>query len=752
MHQAINIENAIYVLGGLAHSLSPLSSREKNSGFQGTNLKSQMTTPTNDIWKSTTGDSWELINPGCFVLQESHIDLPGSHRKSCSDDNDCLSARLGESFCFQGSCICSMWSPRWNFGTIYFNDRWYVLGGATWVSRHRCSEFACGDGYIRYLNDVWVSSDQGRSWSMLIEPAPWSPRLGFSLVQYGPLVYLMGGKGSDTGYPENVTFYNDVWISSDMENWVKNESNQPWSPRVNSHSIVHGEKIHLYGGQERLDDLPPEPPRLPFQQIDDAIADSKVTNIRPQPSPSPFVDPRPGETFSGIRMRTKNDLWVFDPKSPRNGWVEDPVQFPARSKFVSIHDEWGKHSLLNVSSEVMDSLASYGIFTVAELADAPDDMILQALNTQEENTISDICFYRLWAEDLKYRCTVQDRGFDGDWIRDYVIDETFAFARNVGEERRKRERMNDPCYSVTGKTVEAVPEILRDVQCDVKPGPRHSGIFVSMRDILYLGLGSQTTTSPLNDFWHRDDIFPETRIVRAPASGSADSVFDFESSKRNVVFQYRLFILRGEGNEALDSFEAGTSLLARNWSAVSPPLNLGSTLDSGFWRFEVRSVDASGKRDDVEIGRNVHEWEFVPPFPYLLVIGLLVLFLILIVALFLWYRKRRRRKALERQALKRMRRRLKIIESGKLNKETTKENKNAERKRKTKEQVRQEKLEHAALAGERNLVKNTDRRGTARSMARSRKGRDTGRTTSEEHESDKKKKKKKKRKGSKKRD
>ena len=79
----------------------------------------------------------------------------------------------------------------------------------------------------------------------------------------------------------------------------------------------------------------------------------------------------------------------------------------------------------------MGSLASYEIFTVAEFADAPDDMILQALNTQEENAISDICFYRLWAEDLKYRCTVQDRGFDGDWIRDYVIDETFAFARNV---------------------------------------------------------------------------------------------------------------------------------------------------------------------------------------------------------------------------------------------------------------------------------------------------------------------------------
>lgn len=51
----------------------------------------------------------------------------------------------------------------------------------------------------------------------------------------------------------------------------------------------------------------------------------------------------------------------------------------------------------------------------------------------------------------------------------------------------------------------------------------------------------------------------------------------------------------------------------------------------------------------------------MPPLPWLLIILGILLFIAICIAIFVWYRRRQRRIALERYALKRARRKLKVL-------------------------------------------------------------------------------------------
>ena len=72
-------------------------------------------------------------------------------------------------------------------------------------------------------------------------------------------------------------------------------------------------------------------------------------------------------------------------------------------------------------------------------------------------------------------------------------------------------------------------------------------------------------------------------------------------------------------------------------------------------------MDAAGNRDlTFENRRNVYSWRYTPPLPWLLIILAILFFIAICVAAFIYYRKRQRRLALERYALKRARRKLKV--------------------------------------------------------------------------------------------
>ena len=130
------------------------------------------------------------------------------------------------------------WSQRYDHAGAVFNDKMWIFGG---YDQGRMK----GD---TYLEDIW-SSEDGESWALETENAPWKGRRGHSVNVFndgtGEALYLIGGFEVDeaTKYRQ---YTNDVWKSSDGVNWIQVKERtdsyadttiSDWNPRFN-HSCL----------------------------------------------------------------------------------------------------------------------------------------------------------------------------------------------------------------------------------------------------------------------------------------------------------------------------------------------------------------------------------------------------------------------------------------------------------------------------------------------------------------------------------
>ena len=85
----------------------------------------------------------------------------------------------------------------------------------------------------------------------------------------------------------------------------------------------------------------------------------------------------------------------------------------------------------------------------------------------------------------------------------------------------------------------------------------------------------------------------------------------------------------------------------------------------GKYRFEVRAFDPAGNYDLIfEEGRNVHTWIYEPPLPVGLIVGSILGFFAIVGGVYLEVRRRKKKAAMERYAIKRMRRKFKGVQKG----------------------------------------------------------------------------------------
>jgi len=149
-----------------------------------------------------------------------------------------------------------------------------------------------------------------------------------------------------------------------------------------------------------------------------------------------------------------------------------------------------------------------------------------------------------------------------------------------------------------------------------------------------------------------DPIRPKTEFAVFPASSSSDLEFRFRSTKKGSIFEYYM----------LNALEM---LTVRNWTKSMDVLNYLSWLDGGEHQLRVRSIDPAGNIDEFYIDeQNMYTWIYIPALPWGLIIGLIVAFVIISIGVVLEWRKRRKRAAMERYAMKRMRRKLKGAQKG----------------------------------------------------------------------------------------
>lgn len=117
-------------------------------------------------------------------------------------------------------------------------------------------------GYRRYNNDVWKSTD-GKTWDLVKErtyplrdsPVDWFPRMNHAMVRMTnggiDYLYLIGGSSmmESGNIRYSMTYFNDVWRSSDGKNW-EDMNSEDYGIRAGHAATVEPAtgKIFIQGG------------------------------------------------------------------------------------------------------------------------------------------------------------------------------------------------------------------------------------------------------------------------------------------------------------------------------------------------------------------------------------------------------------------------------------------------------------------------------------------------------------------------
>lgn len=135
-HVAVTLDaSRVLVMGGRARALEDVPPEQSVGGIVGERGRwRELTILTSDTWMWTPQtDTWELINPGCYVPQEDLTLFPGTKEQQCRSDADCEDKRLGRASCVRGACVCDLWSPRERFSAAVSGESVFVVGGMTHV-------------------------------------------------------------------------------------------------------------------------------------------------------------------------------------------------------------------------------------------------------------------------------------------------------------------------------------------------------------------------------------------------------------------------------------------------------------------------------------------------------------------------------------------------------------------------------------------------------------------------------------------
>ncbi|KAG6962323.1 hypothetical protein JG687_00007218 [Phytophthora cactorum] len=364
--------------------------------------------------------------------------------------------------------------------------------------------------------------------------------------------------------------------------------------------------------------------------------------------------------FGEDAERTLEDVWVW--KGGDTNWIKD---YSSDTAFVEYVRPTSDVTYLRTMMDTHAlALGVAGVNTIQDLTSLSFD---QTVTLRE---LMPICDYIALAKLVVDQCTVHPSAYEGQEFANMKViqgangdEEAAATTTNTQDETNW-----DGCTHIGSKVVDArtgrlrwgdvlgvdqvqvLREVFVDAQesiCQWRPKPRsgHAGV-IFKRHVLVLG-GLTAPDYYDNDVWYRDARRPRAQFTLMPMSGSSDTVFKFESDKPYCVFEYYL----------LDTVE---QLVVRNWTVTLGEVDFESWLDSGTFRMRVRARDPAGNVDETfEDGRNEHTWVYERPLPWGLIIGLSSVGLVLLIGFLMEWRKRRKRAAMERYAMKRMRRKLK---------------------------------------------------------------------------------------------
>lgn len=675
-----------------------------------------------DVWKSVDGSTWSLVTPGCKRNQRQLL-AEGNTRENklgrladvCNDEVDCYGSETCNT---QKTCECSMWSPREQHAVAAYGGVMYVMGGyasALFSQMSNCGAYACGDtdasSYRYYTTDLWQSTD-GAKWKSItttIFPNSSIPlgRGGHQMVVIPmkgvPYLYIFGGRGGNNK-EGNITYFNDIWrspIDGNLEKWELVVQFAPWSPRA-GHTISlepatsrNGNMrfVYLVGGSVNDDN-------------NSTAFSDEVWVWRPDIDP-PHVW-RQDFTNEALFSTGDGSEFHYANYSPSVFFVTPDSNVSALKRFImpsKVDSVTGKRLDLRpyITDQKLEMLTKANVLTVRQLAEADKYTILKLrgydypqVQPADRLSFGDICDVRALAIAVVKKCSVNSESinlFDGEKNMPWNILPEFggdapavpmAAWHNrprgypelaVGDDDPTAHTENwdgckfDPIIeglkgpNVDGLgTVSQVKEIrtpeaeLTNIFCKQSPGQRafHAAAFFEER--LYVFGGKQSEAAFMADAWYRDSRLPIARFQVKPPDHSSFPTFQFSSDEPGVTFEYRIW----------DPYYYKE---IRPWTAVVSKTDIGwlswrmSGPSNGLYTIFVRSVDPAGNRDErYVLNRNVYTWYYVSPTPWDIILEVISSILFLCVIGYFEYRRRVKKAAMERYAMKRMRRKFKAMQ------------------------------------------------------------------------------------------
>jgi hypothetical protein len=665
----------IYVLGGRSRVLVdyPDGWERVHGGFRdrleaseaGEHFREENTL-MNDIWVSPSEDSaellpgeeWGLVNPGC-ITQYSPFSLPteqqvwanGSASARCTSSDDCG----GDATCdvSRSLCVCNIWSPREQHAVAVYKNKIFVTGGFTWLDLHTCAGRSCGGGFRAVLNDVWWSTD-AYSWLTIgygTKDAPWGPRAGHQLVvpsytklfklSGGPedsLLYLLGGQTFSTTDSNTTEFHADVWATADGATWyqmVETGSDVSYPARSNHFAAM----------------------------IDDVMV---VTG---------------GYDADGGRY----DTWSWDRSDDSATSDRFVLDFDNGTDFEEYVTDASPVTVIPFITAVSEAkLNSLDVFTVTDLARIAPWKI-KRLQDFNDLDYPDICLHIKWAEAILNNCIAVIEPLDYvEWNGTFEREDDWdaKLKSNQTKSQAQITEETDFCAEIFVEWTGSWTKYLLHNQEEPFPFPLKcksefgqmamvSGAVYQERVWVVGGLiGQSSPAVKTNNVWYREPHIPSTTFITKPRTQTSDQLFEFGCSDTFnswCRYQYRI----------LDMSEK-PPVEVRHWCDSNYQLDYGQYwyggwLPRGDYRLQVRAVGPSGnKESSFQEGRNQHTWTHIPIPPWALIISMILLVLLTILAVVIYYRYKARKAALQRYAMKRMRRkfkRMQKLKAGKLHKD-----------------------------------------------------------------------------------
>lgn len=203
-----------------------------------------------EVWASSDGLDWREIQPQApwegrhtagWVVHADKLWVIGGDCNQKHYQNDVWNSADGVHWTQVADDV--PWAPRALHFAWSFRGKLWVAGGQTMPA------FAGGEE--RFYHDVWCSDD-GVSWTRVVEQAPWPPRgMSSGQVILHDKIWILGGGTYDTPSTPTRTFYNDVWSSPDGITWTRVLEQAPWTPRQYHEIAVWDDRMWVMEGWNR---------------------------------------------------------------------------------------------------------------------------------------------------------------------------------------------------------------------------------------------------------------------------------------------------------------------------------------------------------------------------------------------------------------------------------------------------------------------------------------------------------------------